>query len=72
MLVLEDQAIAEVFKEFFIKIVPNLKISTDHDYDIDFNVTDELQTLSISIGIIQIPLWSRTRKELIKLFLLVP
>ena len=56
MLVLEDQAIAGVFKEFFIKIVPNLKISTDHDYDIDFNVTDEVQTLSISIGIILIPL----------------
>ena len=35
----EDQAVAEVFNQFFINIVPNLKISTDHGYD--FIATDD-------------------------------
>ena len=37
----EDQAVVEVFNKFFINIVPNLKISTDHGYDNDFIATDD-------------------------------
>ena len=32
---------AEVFNEFFINIVPNLKIPTNHNYDTDFLVTND-------------------------------
>ena len=39
-IITEDQAVAEVFNKFFINIVPNLKISTDHCYDNDFIATD--------------------------------
>ena len=39
-IITEDQAAAEVFNKFFINIVPNLKISTDHGYDNDFIATD--------------------------------
>ena len=37
----EDQVVAEVFNRFFINIVPNLKIPTDHNYDNDFLVTND-------------------------------
>ena len=37
----EDQAVAEVFNKFFINIVPNLKIPTNHNYDADFLVTND-------------------------------
>ena len=37
----EDQAVAEVFNKFFIDIVPNLKIPTNHNYDTDFLVTND-------------------------------
>ena len=37
----EDQAVAEVFNKFFINIVPNLKIPTNHSYDTDFLVTND-------------------------------
>ena len=37
----EDQAVAEVFDKFFISIVPNLKITTDHGYDNDFIATED-------------------------------
>ena len=40
-IITEDQAVAEVFNKFFINIVPNLKISTDHGYDNDFIATDD-------------------------------
>ena len=40
-IITENQAIAEVFNKFFINIVPNLKISTDHGYDNDFIATDD-------------------------------
>ena len=40
-IITEDQAVAEVFKTFFVNIVPNLKISTDHVYDNDFIATDD-------------------------------
>ena len=40
-IITEDQALAEVFNKFFINIVPNLKISTDHGYDNDFIATDD-------------------------------
>ena len=31
-IVTEDQTVVEVFNKFFINIVPNLKIPTDHGY----------------------------------------
>ena len=37
----EDQPMAEVFNKFFINIVPNLKIPTNHNYDTDFVVTKD-------------------------------
>ena len=43
-IITEDQAVAEVFNKFFINIVPNLKISTDHGYDNDFIATDDQVT----------------------------
>ena len=50
----EDQAVAEVFNNFFINIVPNLKISTDNIVMIIISSPrmTKLQTLSISLGII--------------------
>ena len=39
--ILEDWAVAEVFNNFFVNIVPNLKISIDHDFDTDFIATDD-------------------------------
>ena len=36
----EDQAVARVSNKFFINIVLNLKIPTNHDYDTDFLVTN--------------------------------
>ena len=47
-IITEDQAVAEVFKEFFINIVPNLKISTDPDYDNDFIATDDQITNAVN------------------------
>ena len=44
----EDQAVAEVFIKFFISIVPNLKISTDHGYDTDFIATDDQVTNAVN------------------------
>ena len=44
----EDQVVAEVFNKFFINIVPNLKISTDHGYDNDFIATDDQVTNAIN------------------------
>ena len=54
----EDQAVAEVFNNFFINIVPNLKISTDNIVMIIISspLMTKLQTLSISLGIIQVSL----------------
>ena len=37
----EDQAVAQVSNKFFINIVLNLKIPTNHNYDIDFLVTND-------------------------------
>ena len=37
----EEQAVAEVFNKFFINIVPDLKIPTNHNYDTDFLVTND-------------------------------
>ena len=37
----EDQVVGEVFNKFFINIVPILKISTNHNYDADFLVTND-------------------------------
>ena len=44
----EDQTVAEVFNKFFINIVPNMKISTDHGYDNYFIATDDQVTNSIN------------------------
>ena len=43
-IITEDEVVAEVFNKFFINIVPNLKISTDHGYDNDFIATDDQVT----------------------------
>ena len=40
-MILENQAVAEVFNKFFINIVPVLKILTNHSYDTGFIVTNE-------------------------------
>ena len=47
-IITEDQAVAEVFNNFFINIVPNLKISTDHGYDNDFIATDDQVTNAVN------------------------
>ena len=47
-IITEDQAVAEVFKNFFINIVPNLKIFTYHAYDHDFNATDDQVTNAVN------------------------
>ena len=40
-IITEDQSVAEAFSKFFINIVPNLKISTDHGQDNDSIATDD-------------------------------
>ena len=47
-IITEDQAVAEVFNNFFINIVPNLKISTNHGYDNDFIATDDQVTNAVN------------------------
>ena len=44
----EDWAVAEVFNNFFVNIVPNLKISIDHDFDTDFIATDDQVTNAVN------------------------
>ena len=44
----EDQAVAEVFNKFFVNIVPNLKISTNHNYDTDFIVSNDQVTNALN------------------------
>ena len=36
-----DNDAAETFNKFFVNIVPNLKIPTNHDFDINFKVTGD-------------------------------
>ena len=72
-IITEDQAVAEVFNKFFINIVPNLKISTDHGYDNDFIATDDQVTNAVNKfrnhpSIIMI---KNKKKKMIKVFLLV-
>ena len=43
----ENQAVAEVFNNFFVNIVPNFKIS-DHTYDNDFIATDHQVTNAVN------------------------
>ena len=46
---------AEAFNKFFINIGPNLKMSINHGYHNDSIATnDQVQRLSISLGIIQV------------------
>ena len=76
-IITEDQAVAEVFNKFFINIVPNLKISTDHGYDNDFIATDDQVTNAVNkfrnhLSIIMIKNKKKKRKKLIKVFPLVP
>ena len=40
----KDQAVTEIVNKFFINVVPNLKISTDHGYGNDFIATNEKVT----------------------------
>ena len=73
-IITEDQTVAEVFKKFFINIVPNLKISTDHGYDNDFIANDDQVTNAVNKfrnhpSIIMI---KNKKKKMIKVFLLVP
>ena len=37
----EGQVVAEVFNKFFINIVPNLNILTNHNHDTDFLLTND-------------------------------
>ena len=37
----DGQVVAEVFNKFFINIVPNLNILTNHNYDTDFLLTND-------------------------------
>ena len=54
-IILEDQVV-EVFNKFFISIVPNLKISTNHGYN-DFTATDDQVTNAVNkFRIIQVSL----------------
>ena len=71
-IITEDQAAGEVFNKFFINIVPNLKISTDHGYDNDFIATDDQFTNAVNkfrnhTSIIMI----KSKKKMIKVFPLV-
>ena len=50
----EDQAVAEVFNKFFSKIVPNLKIPTNQNYDTDFLVANALNKFRNHPSIIMI------------------
>ena len=68
-IITEDQVVAEVFNKFFISIVPNLKISTDHCYNNDFIATDDQVANAVikfrnHSSIIMI----KTRKKMIKVF----
>ena len=40
-MILEDQTVAELFNKFFVNIVLNLKIPTNHNYDTYFLVTND-------------------------------
>ena len=44
----EDWTIAEVFNKFFINIVPNFKISPNHNYETDFIVTNDQVTNALN------------------------
>ena len=44
----KDQTVAEVFKIFFINIVPNLKINIDYGYDNDFIAADDQFTKAVN------------------------
>ena len=44
----EDQKVAEVFRKVFINIVPNLKISPNHNYDTDFIVPNNQVTNTVN------------------------
>ena len=72
-IITEDQAVAEVFNKFFINIIPNLKISTDHGYDNDFIASDDQVTNAvISLGIIQVSIiMIKNKEKMIKVFPLV-
>ena len=72
-IITEDQALVEVFKNFFINIVPNLTISTDHGYASNIIATDNQVTNAVNKfrnhpSIIMI----KKTKKMIKVFLLVP
>ena len=74
-IITEDQVVAEVFYKIFINIVPNSKISTDHDhgYDNDCISTDNQVTNAVNrfrnhSSIIMI----KNKKKMIKVFPLVP
>ena len=47
-IILNDLAVEEIFKTFFINIVSNSKIFTDHGYDNDFIATDDQVTNAVN------------------------
>ena len=72
-IITEDQAVAEVFNKFFINIVPNLKISTDHGYDNDFIATDDQVPNAVKKFRNHRSIFmTKNKKKMIKVFLLVP
>ena len=71
-IITEDQTVAEVFNKFFINIVPNLKISTDHGYDNDFIATDDQVTNTVNSLSFKYHYDQKKEKKIIKVFLLVP
>ena len=38
----DEEKVAEIFNNFFINIVPNLKIPNNHNCDVDFQKVDDL------------------------------
>lgn len=44
----EDEGVAEVFNMFFINIVANSKIATNHNYDADFIATNDQAANALS------------------------
>ena len=47
-IITEDQALVEVFKNFFINFVPNLTISTDNGYASNIIATDNQVTNAVN------------------------
>ena len=40
-IITDDEVIAEIFNEFYVNIVPNLKISMENEFDTEFFRTED-------------------------------